>query len=119
MSKTVDWSGLVGRLVRARGYSHSVGYETIDLYPSVEAYDKNKKIDERATVDAQGANWRSWRLLSPEERAQPVQIWKDDVWTVVGVDVDKDGSLRLVKLASPVAQTGWTPHFYRLEVVGG
>lgn len=117
MSKTGDWSGLVGRMIRGRGYSHSEGYETIDLYPSVQSYDK--KMDEKVGTHESGASWQMWRLLTKEERGQPVQLYKNDIWTVVGVEVDKDGALRLVKIASPAGQTGWTPHFYRLEVVDG
>lgn len=117
MSKTGDWSGLVGRMIRGRGYSHSEGYETVDLYPTVAAYDK--KMDEKTGAIESGANWQMWRLLTKEERSVPVQLYKNDVWTVVGVEVDKEGALRLVKIASPAGQVGWTPHFYRLEVVDG
>lgn len=91
MSKLGDWSGLVGRLVRGRGYSHAEGYETIDLFPTVASYDK--KMDEKSGAIESGANWQMWRLLTKEERSIPVQIYKNDVWTVVGVDVDKAKAL--------------------------
>jgi len=116
MRKRHDWDQMVGRIVRGRGYSHAEGYETIDLYPSIKSYDD--KMSERKGVTESGVQWTSWKLIPQADRSRPVQIYKKDVWTVVGVEVREDG-LYLLKIVSPEGDSGWTPHFYRLEVLDG
>lgn len=104
---------IIGMLVCGRDM---MSYEVLDLYPSVEAYDKSQEMVDGSDPEA-GIKFHGWRLLTKEERHTTVSIPYGEVWTIVDACV-RNSDIHLLKIVSPDGKTtGWTAHFYRLKSV--
>lgn len=102
---------IVGRLVQGRD---TMSYETLDLYPSVKAW----QISQRNIAGkGHGLEYHAWQIIDKKHRHTTASVQKGEIWTVLDAYV-VEGNIRLLKIVGRGGESvGWTPHFYRLRMV--